>query len=691
MVALIRIMLAASLAVALQAAPVTVSGTVVDGNGEPATGRVLISWPSFVSADGSFVAAGTKTVSFTGGALSLALEPNVGATPSGTSYTLRFSGAVMMATEYWVVPASGPATIAEVRTSIPPTPSATINLAALSTVGGSEGQVIRLVGGVPTWATMSGGGGGGAPDDAAYWLSSSHLDLPNGVVIATLENLETAISHTFFDGTWANLSGKPSTFAPAAHALIGSAHTVAGLTTGHVLSATSATTAAFGALAASQIPALDASKITSGELAADRISESSVTQHEAALTITENQISDLSHTVDTTKTIQDEGTPLTQRATLNFTGGGVACVDNAGQSRTDCTISGGGGGGGLDDAYSSITDGTNTASASGADTFKLRSANNLLTIAVQSNDGTHGDNALYTINQGNLALAWSQITSGIPTSFTPEAHAASHEDGGSDELEIDWSQIVDAPSTYAPTAHASSHEDGGADELDLAQIDGTLDISNQSNLSADGQGIELTGDQLSLELDGSSLVKSGSGVKISDSYNAPTATALAANPAALTSGKYCANLAADGTCEAEADLDDLDGQVASTQIEDGAVTPAKAAAALKTHTLSWGITDPATGDSDALQWLAPAGVTITAINCSTDTGTVDILLEERALATPNTAGTDVMAAALECDSDNAQQTSFSNAGIASGALLSLTIDAVDGAAMLRVHITYAID
>lgn len=41
-------------------------------------------------------------------------------------------------------------------------------------------------------------------------------------------------------------------------------------------------------------------------------------------------------------TIADEGGSLTQRSTLNFTGAGVSCVDNAGSSRTDCTISGGG-------------------------------------------------------------------------------------------------------------------------------------------------------------------------------------------------------------------------------------------------------------------------------------------------------------------------------------------------------------
>ena len=43
-------------------------------------------------------------------------------------------------------------------------------------------------------------------------------------------------------------------------------------------------------------------------------------------------------------TVQDEGTSLTQRATLNFIGTAISCVDNAGSTRTDCTITGGGGG-----------------------------------------------------------------------------------------------------------------------------------------------------------------------------------------------------------------------------------------------------------------------------------------------------------------------------------------------------------
>jgi len=40
-------------------------------------------------------------------------------------------------------------------------------------------------------------------------------------------------------------------------------------------------------------------------------------------------------------TIQDEASNLTQRTTVNFTGSGVSCADNAGSSRTDCTINAG--------------------------------------------------------------------------------------------------------------------------------------------------------------------------------------------------------------------------------------------------------------------------------------------------------------------------------------------------------------
>lgn len=43
-------------------------------------------------------------------------------------------------------------------------------------------------------------------------------------------------------------------------------------------------------------------------------------------------------------TVADEGAALTKRATVNFTGAGVTCTDDSGNSRTNCEITGSGGG-----------------------------------------------------------------------------------------------------------------------------------------------------------------------------------------------------------------------------------------------------------------------------------------------------------------------------------------------------------
>lgn len=85
---------------------------------------------------------------------------------------------------------------------------------------------------------------------------------------------------------------------------------------------------------------------------------------------------------------------------LFFKSGGLFLQDDAGNITgplVDAT-----GSGGLVNAYADITDGTTTASASGGDTFKFRTGNNILTVVVGSNDATHGDNALFTIQQANI-------------------------------------------------------------------------------------------------------------------------------------------------------------------------------------------------------------------------------------------------------------------------------------------------
>jgi hypothetical protein len=97
----------------------TISDTVYRADGTPAEGTVLISWPSFQTADGDAVAAGNLSVTLgSAGAFAAQLVPNVGASPAGTFYVVVLQlddGTVR--TEYWTVPTTSPTTIAGVLTT----------------------------------------------------------------------------------------------------------------------------------------------------------------------------------------------------------------------------------------------------------------------------------------------------------------------------------------------------------------------------------------------------------------------------------------------------------------------------------------------------------------------------------------------------------------------------------------------
>jgi trimeric autotransporter adhesin len=98
--------------------------TVYLANGTAATGTVLISWPSFTTAGGSSVPAGSTSVTIgTGGAFSVQLVPNAGSTPMGSYYTVVYHlGDGSVTREYWVVPAQvGSVTVGAIRSSVLPT------------------------------------------------------------------------------------------------------------------------------------------------------------------------------------------------------------------------------------------------------------------------------------------------------------------------------------------------------------------------------------------------------------------------------------------------------------------------------------------------------------------------------------------------------------------------------------------
>src|SRR6202165_5970255 len=116
------LLMALTLSTRLQAqgpALTTISGTMYRADGTAAAGTVLISWPSFQTAEGDVVAAGNLSVTIGPvGAFTAQLVPNVGASPQGTYYVVVLQlddGTVR--TEYWAVPATSPTTIAAVLTT----------------------------------------------------------------------------------------------------------------------------------------------------------------------------------------------------------------------------------------------------------------------------------------------------------------------------------------------------------------------------------------------------------------------------------------------------------------------------------------------------------------------------------------------------------------------------------------------
>ena len=105
--------------VAPGSATTTVSDTVYLADGSTARGSLIITWPPFVTASGTAVAAGTTNVALgSNGALNVALMPNAGATPAGVYYTVVYQlGPGQVKTEFWMVPTASPATLATVRTT----------------------------------------------------------------------------------------------------------------------------------------------------------------------------------------------------------------------------------------------------------------------------------------------------------------------------------------------------------------------------------------------------------------------------------------------------------------------------------------------------------------------------------------------------------------------------------------------
>lgn len=190
--------------------------------------------------------------------------------------------------------------------------------------------------------------------------------------------------------------------------------------------------------------------------------------------------------------VADEGIALTARPTINFIGSGVTCADNAGQSRTDCTISGGGGG---SSAFNDITSGTNASAAMVVGTGASLSA---------SGSGTIAATTAVALTANGTNCSSGQFAAGVDANGNSEGCTA-------------------LPTTIAGTAN----------QISASAATGAITLSLPSTLIIPGS------------ISATTFTGALSG-------NATTATALAANPADCSSNQFANAIAANGdlTCSA---------------------------------------------------------------------------------------------------------------------------------------------
>jgi len=118
--------------------------TIKYPDGTLASGKAEISlFTPFITAGNEPIAAGKQTVTITNGVIDVTLDPNDTATPSGTSYAVRFYLSRGTYLQYWVVPTSAATLkIKDVAVSTVPTPVLTIALSQLSSLGAAKGDLI---------------------------------------------------------------------------------------------------------------------------------------------------------------------------------------------------------------------------------------------------------------------------------------------------------------------------------------------------------------------------------------------------------------------------------------------------------------------------------------------------------------------------------------------------------------------
>lgn len=192
-----RVLLLLTICCAARAALTPITGTITYPDGSHPSGLMTIQSQAFTNAQGQLITAvNLRNLPIVNGVVSISLEPNIGATPQGTSYRVsyQFTGTVPYQ-RIWYVPVSvSPVPLEQVEFPIPGlvTPSAIVNPTQILQAGASIGNCLAWNGN--RWAPSSscGGGGGG---------STAFNDLTNGTNTTALGLVVGSGAALTFSGT----------------------------------------------------------------------------------------------------------------------------------------------------------------------------------------------------------------------------------------------------------------------------------------------------------------------------------------------------------------------------------------------------------------------------------------------------------------------------------------------------------
>lgn len=113
---------------------------------------------------------------------------------------------------------------------------------------------------------------------------------------------------------------------------------------------------------------------------------------------------------------------------------------------------------------------------------------------------------------------------------------------------------------------------------------------------------------------------------------------------------------------------------------------------LRTQSVNFTVVDTVkTGGETVWAWKVPYNLTITEIASFTNANTVTFNIEQRAQATPNTAGTDCMSADQVADNDQQETTSFADATVPADTWLVCVVTSAGDVSLFSVTIRFTID